>query len=233
MRRADRLFRFVQRLRRRGGGAVVTAAALAQELEVSERTIYRDVADLQASGVPVEGAAGIGYRMSRGDFDLPPLMFTDDEIEALVLGARVVKGWGDPVLAGAAEDLLAKVEAVLPARLKDRIADATLFAVNLRDQSVVAAKLTQLRGAVRQRRKVQIDYVDRGAEESSRTIWPLGLFYWGSTWTVGGWCELRDGFRNFRLDRIAQTRVLETRYQPTAGRTLQDLFEFYRENALK
>jgi predicted DNA-binding transcriptional regulator YafY len=219
MRRADRLFRIVQRLRRRGGGAVVTAAALAQELEVSERTIYRDVADLQASGVPVEGAAGIGYRMSRGDFDLPPLMFTDDEIEALVLGARVVKGWGDPVLAGAAEDLLAKVEAV--------------FAVNLRDQSVVAAKLTQLRGAVRQRRKVQIDYVDRGAEESSRTIWPLGLFYWGSTWTVGGWCELRDGFRNFRLDRIAQTRVLETRYQPTAGRTLQDLFEFYRENALK
>src|SRR6478672_5470891 len=125
MRRADRLFQIVQRLRRRP--TVVTARELARELEVSERTIYRDIADLLVSGVPIEGEAGIGYRLPRGAFDLPPLMFTEDEIEALVLGARVVKGWGDPALARAAEDVLAKVESVLPAKLKDRVADATLF----------------------------------------------------------------------------------------------------------
>jgi predicted DNA-binding transcriptional regulator YafY len=139
MRRADRLFRIVQRLRRRT--AVVTAARLAHELEVSERTIYRDVADLVASGVPIEGEAGVGYRLPRGGFDLPPLMFNEEEIEALVLGARVVKGWGDPALARAAEDVLTKVEAVLPPKLKGRIADATLFALNLREQKEVAAKL--------------------------------------------------------------------------------------------
>jgi predicted DNA-binding transcriptional regulator YafY len=161
MRRADRLFRIVQRLRRRGGA--VTAAVLADELEVSERTIYRDVADLQASGVPIDGAAGVGYRLPRGEFDLPPLMFTEDEIEALVLGARVVKGWGDPTLARAAEDVLAKVEAALPPRLRDRVADSTLFALNLRDQRAVSSALTQFRGAVRDRRKVRLDYVDRAA----------------------------------------------------------------------
>lgn len=231
MRRADRLFRIVQRLRRRGGG-VVTAATLASELEVSERTVYRDVADLQASGVPVEGAAGIGYRLPRGTFDLPPLMFTEDEIEALVLGARVVKGWGDPALARAAEDVLAKVEAALPPRLRDRVADTTLFALNLRDQRAVAGMLTQFRGAVREQRKVNLGYLDRAASPTRRVIWPLGLFYWGAAWTVGGWCELREGFRNFRLDRITTVEVLDTRYQPIPGRTLRDLFDYYRdENA--
>jgi predicted DNA-binding transcriptional regulator YafY len=229
MRRADRLFRIVQRLRR--GGGAVTAATLASELEVSERTVYRDVADLQASGVAVEGAAGIGYRLPRGTFDLPPLMFTEDEIEALVLGARVVKGWGDPTLARAAEDVLAKVEAALPPRLRDRVADSTLFALNLRDQRAVAGALTQLRGAVRAQRKVSLDYLDRAAKPTRRTIWPLGLFYWGTTWTVGGWCELREGFRNFRLDRITNAEVLDARYQPTSGRTLRDLFEYYRNES--
>jgi predicted DNA-binding transcriptional regulator YafY len=227
MRRADRLFRIVQLLQRRGG-RVVTAAALAADLEVSERTIYRDVADLQASGVPVVGAAGVGYRLPRGTFDLPPLMFTEDEIEALVLGARVVKSWGDPDLARAAEDVLTKVEAALPARLRDRVADSTLFAPNLRDQRVVADLLTRLRGAVRAHQKVRLAYQDRAAQPTTRVIWPLGLFYWGTTWTVGGWCELREGFRNFRLDRIAAATALDARFQPTPGRTLRDLFDYYR-----
>jgi predicted DNA-binding transcriptional regulator YafY len=226
MRRADRLFRIVQRLRRRT--AVVTAARLARELEVSERTIYRDVADLVASGVPIEGEAGVGYRLPRGGFDLPPLMFNEDEIEALVLGARVVKGWGDPALARAAEDVLTKVEAVLPPKLKGRIADATLFALNLREQKEVSAQLGTFRGAIRESRKVSLDYVDRVAQPTTRTIWPLGLFYWGLTWTVGGWCELRNEFRNFRLDRIAGARVTDRRFQETPGRTLRDLFDYYR-----
>src|SRR5262249_34135227 len=231
MRRADRLFQIVQRLRRRH--TVVTAKELARELEVSERTVYRDVADLLASGVPIEGEAGVGYRLPRGGFDLPPLMFNEDEIEALVLGARVVKGWGDPALARAAEDVLAKVESVLPAKLKARVADATLFALNLRDQREVAEQLGRFRAAIREKRLVEVDYVDRTAQPTTRTIWPLGLFYWGLTWTVGGWCELRNGFRNFRLDRIAGARVTDRRFAETPGRTLRDLFDYYRNETTR
>jgi predicted DNA-binding transcriptional regulator YafY len=228
MRRADRLFQIIQRLRRRG--AIVTAAALAQELEVSDRTIYRDVADLIASGVPIEGEAGVGYRLPRGRFDLPPLMFTEDEIEALVLGARVVKGWADPALARAADDLLGKVEAILPGPLEDRISDTTLFAVNLRrERHQIGASLATLRAAIRDRRKTEIEYVDRVENATRRTIWPLGLFYWGPAWTVGGWCELRQGFRNFRLDRVAHLRVDSVQFPVTPGRTLSDLFAYYRE----
>ena len=185
MRRADRLFQIVQRLRRRN--AVVTAADLARELEVSERTIYRDIGGLVATGVPIEGEAGVGYRLPRGGFDLPPLMFGEDEIEALVLGARVVKSWGDPGLARAAEDLLAKVEAVLPPRLQSRVAGATLFAMKQRGQKQVADRLGTLRSAIRTRRKVELEYVDRAAQATTRTVWPLGLFYWGVTWTLGAW----------------------------------------------
>src|SRR4051812_39275569 len=167
MRRADRLFQIVQRLRRHG--AVVTAAALAHELEVSERTVYRDVADLVASGVPITGEAGVGYRLPRGAFDLPPLMFTEDEIEALVLGARVVESWADPALARAAADVLAKVEVVLPPALRERIAGATLFALNLRERAAESGHLTTLRAAVRERRKVRLAYVDRGGQPTART----------------------------------------------------------------
>lgn len=226
MRRADRLFQIVQRLRRRG--AVVTAAALAEELEVSERTIYRDVSDLTASGVPITGEAGVGYRLPRGAFDLPPLMFTEEEIEALVLGARVVESWGDRALARAAQDVLAKVEAVLPPERRDRIADATLFALNMREQGAVGERLARLRAAVREQRKIELDYGDRFGQHTTRTVWPLGLFYWGATWTVGGYCEMRDGFRNFRLDRIARLDVAADCFPRTPGRTLQDLFEHYR-----
>ncbi|HVR60591.1 MAG TPA: YafY family protein [Polyangia bacterium] len=229
MRRADRLFQIVQRLRRHSRGSVVTAAELARDLEVSERTVYRDVADLIASGVPIEAEAGVGYRLPRGTYDLPPLMFDEDEIEALVLGARVVKGWGDPALAAAAENALSKIEAILPAQLKDRVADATLFALNLRrEHRDVGAALGTVRGAIRAERKIELDYVDRTAQSTTRIVWPLGLFYWGAVWTVGGWCELRDGFRNFRLDRIARLKVTEARYPRTPGRTLGDLFVYYR-----
>jgi predicted DNA-binding transcriptional regulator YafY len=225
MRRADRLFQIVQRLRRRN--AVVTAATLARELEVSERTVYRDIAGLMATGVPIEGEAGVGYRLPRGGFDLPPLMFNEDEIEALVIGARVVKSWGDPLLARAAEDVLAKIEAVLPPRLQSRVAGATLFAMHRRDQSKVAARLGTLRGAIRARRKVELEYVDREAQSTTRTVWPLGLFYWGVTWTLGAWCELRTEFRSFRLDRIADARVSLRGYDELPGRSLRDLFDYY------
>ena len=198
MRRADRLFQIVQRLRRRG---VTTCAQLAAALEVSERTIYRDVQDLQLSGVPVLGEAGVGYALPKG-YDLPPLMFTEEEIEALVLGARIVKSWSDPQLARAAEDVLAKVESVLPARLRERIPDAALFAPSFHVRGALTHSLQPLRSAVRDRKKVRFRYQDKQQAPSERTVQPLGLFYWGSAWSLGAWCELREDFRNFRVDRI-------------------------------
>ncbi|HEY6931324.1 MAG TPA: YafY family protein [Thermoanaerobaculia bacterium] len=225
MRRADRLFRIVQRLRRRGA---TTAGQLAEALEVSERTIYRDVRDLILSGVPILGEAGVGYALPRG-FDLPPLMFTEEEIEALVLGARIVQSWADAGLANAAADVVAKVEAVLPDRLKTRVPDAALFAPGFHVPKQVAACLSELRRAVRSRCKVTFHYEDRAGAGSSRTVQPLGLFYWGSTWSLGAWCEMRKDFRNFRVDRISNIRTLEKTFEALPGRTLRDFFLRYED----
>lgn len=225
MRRADRLFRIIQRLRRRG---VHTARALAAELEVSERTVYRDVRDLVQSGVPILGEAGVGYALPRG-YDLPPLMFTEEELEALVLGARMVQSWADPGLARAAGDALAKVEAVLPAALRERLLGAAVFAPPLGVPEGVARGLADLRRAVRERRKVRFAYVDGAGAGSERTVWPLGLFFWGRTWSLAGYCELRRGFRNFRADRVRGLEVLEERFERLEGRQLEDLLRHYRE----
>jgi len=220
MRRADRLFQVIQVLRRKH---VVTAAAMARDLEVSERTIYRDIRDLVSSGVPIEGEAGVGYMLRKG-FDLPPLMFTEEEIEAMVLGARVVSSWGDPGLAKAAESALARVEAALPERLRQRLIDTRLYAPGFHVRPAVVAALADLRGAVDARRKVHMTYSDASAEVTVRTVRPLGLFFWGSTWGVIAWCELRDDFRDFRLDRIQQYTVLDEPFDSEPGRTLEDFF---------
>ncbi|HEY2900043.1 MAG TPA: YafY family protein [Polyangia bacterium] len=223
MRRADRLFQIVQRLRRRG---VTTAAQLADVLEVSERTVYRDVRDLIASGVPILGEAGVGYALPKG-YDLPPLMFTEDELEALILGARIVTAWADVGLARAAEMALAKIDNVLPPRLRGRIPDATLFAPDFHVRRQMAAGLGDLRAAVKERRKVRFAYNDKGGAASERTVWPLGLFYWGQTWSLGAWCELRTDFRNFRLDRIRDLNVDGEQFPQEQGKTLRDLFAYY------
>jgi predicted DNA-binding transcriptional regulator YafY len=225
VRRADRLFRIIQRLRQRG---VHTARALAEELEVSERTVYRNVRDLILSGVPILGEAGVGYALPRG-FDLPPLMFTEEEIEALVLGARVVQSWADPELARAASDVLTKVEAVLPPHLRERLLGAAVFAPPYGVPREVAAGLAELRTAIRERRKVCFAYVDKDGAATARTIWPLGLFFWGRTWSLAGYCELREGFRNFRADRVRELCVLEERFDRIDGRRLEDLLRHYQE----
>jgi predicted DNA-binding transcriptional regulator YafY len=224
MRRADRLFKIVQRLRRRG---VTTAAQLAEALEVSERTVYRDVRDLTLSGVPIRGEAGVGYALPT-DFDLPPLMFDADEIEALVLGSRLVSSWADKDLARAAESVLAKVEAVLPERLRGRIADSALFALNFHKREEQGDALSVLRTAIRAQRKVSFSYRDGKQEASERIVRPLGLFYWGGVWTLGAWCELRVDFRNFRLDRMAKPEMLAATFVPEPGRGLQDFFTVQR-----
>ena len=227
MRRADRLFQIVQRLRGRGRGPV-TAATLGRELEVSPRTIYRDVQDLVLSGVPIQGEAGVGYALPRS-FDLPPLMFDEAEIEALVLGARIVESWADAELARAARNVLSKVEVVLPARLRDLIPDATLFAPGFHVRKATSEGLSELRAAIKARRKVALAYRDRGEASTQRTVQPLGVFYWGSSWSLGAWCELRRDFRNFRLDRVTKLDVLAETFTDLPGRTLRDFFQHYRD----
>lgn len=220
MRRADRLFQIIQYLRRH---RVTTAARLAEELEVSERTIYRDMRDLSCSGVPLEAEAGVGYALSPG-FDLPPLMFTEEEIEALVLGARVVTAWADPGLSKAAQEALARIEAALPQRLQPRISQSALFSPNFSNQNQSHDALLQLRHAVRQRRKVHFDYTRADGQSSQRIVRPLCLSFAAPLWLLSAWCELRQDFRNFRLDRLFGLTVLPETFADEPGRTLDDFF---------
>jgi predicted DNA-binding transcriptional regulator YafY len=201
---------------------LVTAAQLASELEVSERTIYRDVADLAASGVPVEGEAGMGYRL-RDDFELPPLMFNKNEIQALVLGARMVVSWGDDELHAAAKSALGKVEAVLPPDERARVHDTALFAASFHVPADMTAYMADLRRAIETRSKVRISYDDRKGQASERVLRPLGLYFWGSTWTLAAWCELREDYRNFRLDRIEFAELLSESFELRAPVTLEDM----------
>lgn len=226
MRRADRLFQIIQFLRTR---RITTASWLAERLEVSERTIYRDIKDLMLSGVNIEGEAGIGYIVRRG-FDLPPLMFSKDEISALTLGARIVESWADPSLATAAQSALSKIETVLPDELKDSSRQTRLFAPMTRIRSDVASKMAVVRAATDNRKKLILDYSDAKQQTSQRTIWPLGLFFWGAVWTIGSWCELRQSFRIFRLDRILEIETLEENFPNEKGRTLNDLIEHEKRN---
>ncbi len=217
MRRADRLFQIVQFLR---GGRLVTAARLADRLEVSERTIYRDIADLQSSGVPIDGEAGVGYLMRDG-YDLPPLMFTRDEISALVLGARIAKAWGGARMALAAEEALMKIEAVLPPADRARIRETPLYAIQFNHSAESAECLDFFDEAISDRLRVAMDYEALDGERSHRTVRPLGLYYWGKVWTLVGWCELRDDFRTFRVDRIVNPSSGD-RFRPEPGKSLRD-----------
>ena len=219
MRRADRLFQLIQTLRTRR--TVTTARRLGEELEVSERTIYRDIQDLVRSGVPIEGEAGVGYVLKRG-FDLPPLMFTREEIEALVAGARWAMSWTDPQLARAARHALAKIEAVAPAALRDQIASTPLFAPDFHIAPAIAATLAPLRTAITLSQKVRAHYRREDGADSERIIHPLACFFWGTVWTLAAWCELRNDFRTFRLDRIQTLEILPEHFAPAVGHTLND-----------
>lgn len=218
MRRADRLFQIVQILRNR---RLVTAKALAERLEVSERTIYRDIQVLSLSGIPIEGEAGVGYALRHG-LDIPPIMFSAAELEALVVGARMVKTWGGTELGRSAQSVLDKVAAVVPAELRDRLDRSKLFALRFSRRNDLDVTLDICRKALDEKRVLQIDYRRGDGEFSQRRIRPLGLYFWGNVWTLVGWCELRGDFRNFRLDRIERARVLEETFSEDPGQTLQD-----------
>lgn len=220
MRRADRLLQIVQILRRRG--RAVTAAALADELEVGARTIYRDVAALQAARVPVAGEAGIGYVLQPG-YDLPPMMFTADEIEAVSLGARMVVARGDLELARAAADVLAKIAAIVPPATADRMWRAALLVPHTLEESVgFGDHLPAIRHAIRDSRKLAITYSDSVGQSTTRTIWPLGLYLYSHVTLVCAWCELRGGYRAFRSERIGACAGLPDRFYPRGGALLRD-----------
>ena len=220
MRRADRLFRIVQFLR---AGRLQTARGLARKLQVSDRTIYRDVQDLQLSGVPILGEAGVGYTLRR-DYDLPPLMFDQREITALVLGSRMVAAWGDAELASAANDALRKIEAVLTPALRDKIDAVPLHvpAFRLKNQGGARATLEQLRTAIESSHIIQVAYGDEKDRITERRLRPMALLFWGNVWTLIAWCELRIDFRSFRVDRFKSLLQLEETFTQERGQRYED-----------
>ncbi len=226
MRRADRLFQIIQLLRHR---RLTTASQLAERLAVSERTIYRDIQDLIRSGVPITGEAGMGYRMGK-HVDLPPLMFDADEIQALVLGARMVEHWGDAELRQAARSALDKVAAVLPPDKRHRLRDTALFALSFAASDAVREHVGTLRKAIDGRRKVTLRYRDKAGSTTERTLRPLALYFWGDIWTLGSWCELRQSYRNFRLDRIAAVALEDETFELVSPVTLEDFVRTMKED---
>lgn len=226
MRRADRLFQIVQFLR---GGRLTTAHKLAQKLEVSERTIYRDIVDLQSSGVPIDGEAGVGYVMRAG-YDLPPLMFTRDEIVAIVTGIKLARAWAGLDIAAAADEALIKIEAVLPDREREKLHRTSVhaFAIGL---GIRERKLfDRIERATEARHILTLSYRNASGEISERNVRPLGLWYWGKVWTLGGWCELRDAFRNFRVDRITKLEISGQTFRPEPGKNLTDFYRDQRDS---
>ena len=217
MSRTERLFDLMQLLRRHR--RPVSGKLLAEELDVSLRTIYRDIATLQAQGASIDGEPGLGYILRPG-FILPPLMFSEEEIEALVLGSRWVARRGDKKLKLAASNILAKISAVLPEELRMQMQFSGLFIVppstSIEHDDEREALI---RHAIRKECKVQISYVDAKEEQSLRTLWPIALGFFEERHVLVAWCELREGFRHFRTDRITQLTPLETRY-PQGRQTL-------------
>lgn len=218
MRRADRLFQIVQILRR---GKVITAAQIADELEVSERTVYRDLSDLSARGVPLRAEAGVGYALEKG-FDIPPLMFTGQELEAIVIAARILESWADSETRKQVRAALEKIEQALPKTLREKPSRVRVFAPDFMTVADIWQALPALRSAINEQRKCHFHYRDEQGRESERTIRPLAVYFWGKVWTCVGWCEMRGDFRHFRLDRMREFLTLAERFQDEPGKTLQD-----------
>ncbi|EMI52696.1 helix-turn-helix transcriptional regulator [Rhodopirellula sallentina] len=220
MRRADRLFRIVEYLKARR--EAVTAKELGEELEVGVRTIYRDIADLRASGVPLSGEAGVGYLLS-SDYVVRPLLFDGEELDALALGAQMVQSWADPAMAQAARRALDRITAVLPDSLGDNIRQTTAYSYPSPGKPALQIDFTSLRRAIRTRHVVEFCYIDRPGSETTRRVRPLSLIFLAPNWLVAAWCELRQDFRHFRLDRMQDMKVLDQGFENETGKTLDDM----------
>ncbi|KQV58497.1 MULTISPECIES: YafY family protein [unclassified Caulobacter] len=209
MRRAERLFQIIQILRR--SRAPVTADAIAAELETSKRSVYRDIAALVGQRAPIRGEAGVGYVLEAG-FDMPPLMLTPDEIEAAVLGAQWVAGRGDPVLAKAASDLISKIAAAVPDRLRPYVLEPAIGAAPAWNPQTDRIDVAQVRAWIHAGRKIRLDYSDGAGAVSARVIWPVTVGYRETIRMIIAWCELRQAFRSFRTDRVVGADFLEERH---------------------
>jgi len=219
MRRADRLFDIIQALRT--ARHPVTAAALAEQLEVTVRTIYRDIAALQGSRVPIEGAPGLGYVLRRG-YDLPPLMFTSEEADAIAVGVRLLRRLRDAKLQQAAESVLAKLVVVVPEPLQPHLVSAPIYVSDGDAPPVTGVDPAVLRDAIHEARKVAIAYVDERGQYTHRTVRPIAMAYYVDVTVLGAWCELRNDFRNFRVDRISNAQLLDERFLAESSRLMAE-----------
>ena len=213
-----RLFQITQLLRHQ---RLITARQLAEQLEVSQRTIYRDIQHLLLSGVPINGEAGSGYWLEQG-FDFPPLMFTEREVAALAFGMRLAMQTADREISDAARTVLDKVNDALPRALRQEMAASPLDMPFPTLNELQQQHFHQLRLAIRQQQKVQLHYQDEQQRPSERRVRPLELSFWGKVWTVTTWCEKREDFRNFRVDRIERLQLLSLHYVDEPGRRLAD-----------
>ncbi len=229
MRRSDRLFQIIQILRRATRDPI-TAQQLAEELETTVRTVYRDIADLMAQRVPIRGEAGMGYVLESG-YDMPPLMLTSEEVEAALLGAQWVANQGDPALSSAAKDLITKIGAVIPAEMQTVVLEPITMTPGRQQKEVDNIDMKQLRMAIRKRNKIKIDYADVDENKSNRTIWPIAVAYFETVRLIVAWCEKREDFRHFRTDRIAGWDVLEQNFPGPISRLRAEWWEKERCNS--
>lgn len=218
MKKSERLFQLVNLLR--GRRTAITAEQLADVLEVNVRTIYRDIQSLQASGIDINGEAGVGYLISR-QCDIAPLMFDFNELQAVLLGCDIVRVWTDETLAGASQRALDKIRATLSDELLQH-AENTAYRVPNFVPDVLRARHKTLRQACEQHIKLRMHYTDGEDNISQRTIWPLSLLFWGKSWTLLSWCELRDDYRSFRIDRMHDPIEQVGHYTPSQDRSLDD-----------
>jgi predicted DNA-binding transcriptional regulator YafY len=218
VRRADRLFQIVQHLRAR---RLTTAAQLSSWLGVSERTVYRDVRDLSLSGVPVQGEAGVGYRIDRA-YDLTPLMFTPDEVEAVVVGLRMAEAFAGPSLRSAARMALDKVALALPQQRRLEIEQPQLYTPTFHLDPLLGHRVDLVRQAIAARRKLDVAYRDKKEQETSRVLRPLGLYFWGTGWSLAAWCESRQDFRSFWLHKMTTCAALESTFEIEQDKSLNE-----------
>jgi predicted DNA-binding transcriptional regulator YafY len=218
MRRADRLFQIVQHLRAR---RLTTAAQLAELLAVSERTVYRDIRDLSLSGIPVQGEAGVGYCLDRS-FELTALMFTRDEVEAVVVGLRMAQAFAGHRLSHASVTALDKVILALPKHRRAEVERPQIYAPPVHAHREVDSLRESLAAAINDRAVLQLTYADDNGSKTHRDVQPLALHFWGSVWTLAAWCRLRLDFRNFRLDRVSACTRTGDAFADEPGKTLAD-----------
>ncbi|MCR9057400.1 helix-turn-helix transcriptional regulator [Roseibium album] len=209
MRRTERLFQIIQILR--STRSPITGRDLADELEISIRTLYRDMAELMAQRIPISGEAGMGYVLDDG-YDMPPLMLTADELEAAALGAAWVAAEADPTLSRAARDLVSKLSEAIPRELRPVVLDASTKAIQTRSRVVERFDGALLRHAIRERYKLELTYIDRDKGTTNRIVWPLLIAFLDRNRYLVAWCETREDFRHFKTDRVQELKVLGGKY---------------------